>query len=335
MATTLDTPPVPPPHSPAPESVPEPGSGTGTGVWRRGRIVAALAVPATLVMSAHAHLPNRVGHLGSLVETFLPWTGLAVPLLLLCALVRRSATAAVAVLLPAVIWCSLFGGMLVDKRAGGGDLTVVTHNVNEHNPRPARTARALAASGADVVALEELGGTAIPECVRTLAHAYPYHSVQGTVGLWSKYPIADARPVDISPWVRAMRTTVRTPKGPVAVFVAHLMSVRFTASSGFTTDDRDAAARRLGAALGAETLPRTVLMGDFNGTFEDMALSAVTSRLRSAQAEAGAGFGFTWPASFPVARIDQILVRGVDPRSSWTLPATDSDHLPVAATLTL
>ncbi|MER7348261.1 endonuclease/exonuclease/phosphatase family protein [Streptomyces aurantiacus] len=286
-------------------------------------------------MLAHAHLPNRVGHLGSLVETFLPWTGLAVPLLLLCALVRRSATAAVAVLLPAVTWCSLFGGMLVDKRAGGGDLTVVTHNVNEHNPRPARTARALAASGADVVALEELGGTGIPEYVRTLAHVYPYHSVQGTVGLWSKYPIADARPVDISPWVRAMRATVRTPKGPVAVSVAHLMSVRFTASSGFTTGDRDAAARRLGAALGAETLPRTVLMGDFNGTFEDRALSAVTSRLRSAQAEAGAGFGFTWPASLPVARIDQILVRGVDPRSSWTLPATDSDHLPVAATLKL
>ncbi|GGS23185.1 membrane protein [Streptomyces aureoverticillatus] len=333
MATTLGAPPPPPPRSPAPE--PGIGTGTGTGVWRRGRIVAALALLATLVMTAHAHIPNRVGHLGSLVETFVPWTGLAVPPLLLCALVRRSATAAVAVLLPAVAWCSLFGGMLVDKRAGGGDLTVVTHNVNEHNPRPARTAHALAASGADVVALEELGGTAITEYVRTLARTYPYHSVQGTVGLWSKYPIAQARPVDISPWVRAMRTTVRTPKGPVAVFVAHLMSVRFTASSGFTTDDRDAAARRLGAALSAETLPRTVLMGDFNGTFEDRALSAVTSRLRSAQAEAGAGFGFTWPASFPVARIDQILVRGVEPRSSWTLPATDSDHLPVAATLKL
>lgn len=333
MATTLGAPPPPPPRSPAPE--PGIGTGTGTGVWRRGRIVAALALLATLVMTAHAHIPNRVGHLGSLVETFVPWTGLAVPPLLLCALVRRSATAAVAVLLPAVAWCSLFGGMLVDKRTGGGDLTVVTHNVNEHNLRPARTAHALAASGADVVALEELGGTAITEYVRTLARTYPYHSVQGTVGLWSKYPIAQARPVDISPWVRAMRTTVRTPKGPVAVFVAHLMSVRFTASSGFTTDDRDAAARRLGAALSAETLPRTVLMGDFNGTFEDRALSAVTSRLRSAQAEAGAGFGFTWPASFPVARIDQILVRGVEPRSSWTLPATDSDHLPVAATLKL
>ncbi|MVO89258.1 hypothetical protein GPA10_32010 [Streptomyces sp. p1417] len=286
-------------------------------------------------MSAHRHVPDRVGHLGSLVETFLPWTGVAVPLLLLGALVRRSATAAVAVLLPAVTWCALFGGTLLDKRSGGGDLTVVSHNVNEHNPRPARTARALAAAGADVVALEEMSGTAVPEYAGALASTHPYHSVQGSVGLWSTYPIADARPVDISPWVRAMRATVRTPKGPVAFYVAHLMSVRVTASSGFATGARDAAARRLGAALRAETLPRTVLLGDLNGTFDDRALAAVTSRLRSAQAEAGAGFGFTWPAAFPVARIDQILVRGVDPRSSWTLPATDSDHLPVAAGLKL
>ncbi|MEV7076319.1 endonuclease/exonuclease/phosphatase family protein [Streptomyces sp. NPDC093990] len=328
MASTLDTPSL----RPAPPPPPEPGA--DTGVWRRGRIVAAVALLAALLMLGHAQIPNRVGNLGSLIETFLPWTGLAVPLLLLCALVRRSATAAVAVLLPAVIWCSLFGRTLIDKQARGGDLTVVTHNVNEHNPHPARTARALAASGADVVALEELGGAATQEYVSTLARAYPYHSVQGTVGLWSRYPIAGTRPVDISPWTRALRTTVHTRKGPVAVFVAHLMSVRFT-SSGFSTDDRNAAARRLGAALRAETLPRIVLVGDFNGTLDDRALSAATSRLRSAQSAAGAGFGLTWPASFPVVRIDQILVRGVDPRASWTLPATGSDHLPVAARLGL
>ncbi|KUJ59072.1 hypothetical protein ADL25_01895 [Streptomyces sp. NRRL F-5122] len=285
-------------------------------------------------MLGHSRVPDRVGHLGSLIETFLPWTGLAVPLLLLCAAVRRSATAAVAALLPAVVWSSLFGGTLLDKRAAGADLTVVTHNVNEHNPHPAHTARVLAASGADVVALEELGDATA--AYRTaLAADYPYHSVHGTVGLWSRYPLADARTVDIAPWPRALRATVRTPEGPVAVYVAHLLSVRFSAASGFGTDARDAAARRLAAALRAEPLPRTVLMGDFNGTTDDRALSAVTSRLRSAQEESGAGFGLSWPASFPVARIDHILVRGVEPRSAWTLPATGSDHLPVAASVRL
>jgi vancomycin resistance protein VanJ len=53
--------------------------------------------------------------------------------------------------------------------------------------------------------------------------------------------------------------------------------------------------------------------------------------MRSAQGAAGSGFGFSWPASFPMARIDQIMVKGIEPVTSWTLPATGSDHLPVAA----
>lgn len=37
---------------------------------------------------------------------------------------------------------------------------------------------------------------------------------------------------------------------------------------------------------------------------------------------------------FPVVRIDQILVRGVEPDNSWVLPTTGSDHRPVAAGIT-
>jgi vancomycin resistance protein VanJ len=57
--------------------------------------------------------------------------------------------------------------------------------------------------------------------------------------------------------------------------------------------------------------------------------------MRSTQGAAGDGFGFSWPAAFPMARIDQIMVRGVEPVSSWTLPRTPSDHLPIAASVTL
>ena len=137
------------------------------------------------------------------------------------------------------------------------------------------------------------------------------------------------------PWTRALRTTVDTPKGPVAVFVAHLPSVRVRIDAGFTANGRDAAAGLLADALDAEPAPRTVLVGDFNGTADDRALAPVTARLRAAQDDAGDGFGFSWPASLPLARIDQIFVSGVRPVASWTLPATGSDHLPVAATLAL
>ncbi|WP_274557764.1 endonuclease/exonuclease/phosphatase family protein [Streptomyces spiramyceticus] len=303
------------------------------GIWRRGVLLAVCAVLLTLLMVFHAEIPNTVGNLGSLTETFLPWLGVVgIPVLLVMALVRRSATALVALLLPAIVWLNLFGGLLTDKAGTGGNLTVATHNVNAENPDPEGTARKLAESGADVVALEELKASAVPSYESALSGTYKYHSVQGTVGLWSKYPMSDTRPVDIKMgWTRAMRSTVTTPEGEVAVYVAHLPSVRVKVNAGFTAGQRDDSADALGEAIAREPLGKVVLLGDLNGTMNDRALNAVTSQMRSTQGAAGDGFGFSWPAAFPMARIDQIMVKGIDPVSSWALPDTGSDHLPIAA----
>ncbi|MEU2581871.1 endonuclease/exonuclease/phosphatase family protein [Streptomyces avermitilis] len=302
------------------------------GIWRRGLVVAACAVLLALVMVLHAQIPNTIGNLGSLVETFLPWLGVFVPLLLALGFVRRSATAVIAVLLPTTVWLNLFGGLLTDRAGSGGDLTVATHNVNADNTDPSGTAHDVAASGADVVALEELTATAVPVYEKALAATYKYHSVQGTVGLWSKYPLKDVRPVDIKlGWTRAMRATIDTPYGEIAGYVAHLPSVRVKLAAGFTAHQRDKSADALGEAIADETLRDVILLGDLNGTMNDRSLSNITSQLRSTQGAAGSGFGFSWPASFPMARIDQIMVKGVDPVTSWTLPRTGSDHLPIAA----
>nr|WP_079161536.1 endonuclease/exonuclease/phosphatase family protein [Streptomyces fodineus] len=305
-------------------------------IWRRGIILAVLALLLALVMLLHSRISNQVGNLGSLTETFLPWLGLAVPVLLLLGLIRKSATALIAVLLPAIVWLNLFGGLLYDKTGSGGDLMVATHNVNAENPDPVGTARDVAASGADIVALEEVPATAVSTYEQALAPAYKYHGVEGTVGLWSKYPMSDVRAVDIKlGWKRAMRATVTTPKGPIAVYVAHMPSVRVKMKAGFTARQRDKSADALGEAIADEPLKRVVLLGDLNGTMNDRSLNAVTSQMRSTQGAAGSGFGFSWPAAFPMARIDQIMVRGVEPESSWTLPRTGSDHLPVAARVKL
>ncbi|MEU6306602.1 endonuclease/exonuclease/phosphatase family protein [Streptomyces chartreusis] len=301
-------------------------------IWRRGIVLAAVAVVLALVMGLHARIPNAIGNLGSLIETFLPWLGLLIPVLVLLGLVRRSATALIAVLLPAIVWLNLFGGQLSDKTGSGGDLTVATHNVNADNPDPAGTAQDVAASGADVVALEELTADAVPTYEKALASTYKYHSVQGTVGLWSKYPLSGVRSVDIQlGWTRAMRAAVTTPAGQVAVYVAHLPSVRVKMEAGFTARQRDKSADALGEAIADEPLQKAVLLGDLNGTMNDRALRAITAQMRSTQGASGSGMGFSWPASFPMARIDQIMVKGIEPMSSWTLPETGSDHLPIAA----
>ncbi|WP_329343892.1 endonuclease/exonuclease/phosphatase family protein [Streptomyces sp. NBC_00663] len=320
--------------------------GSRPGPWKRGPVLAVLALLLGLVMLCHGQITDR-GSLGSLVETFLPWCGLFVPLLLTGALWRRSASAVVALLLPVTVWLNLYGGLLVDKSHSGADLTLVSHNVGADNPDPAATARDLAASGADVLALEELTEQDRGTYEKELATAYPHHTVRGTVGLWSRLPLSDTRTVDIEQdagplgdaksadeklgYTRALRTTVTTDQGPLTVYVAHLGSVRLMPRGGFWTDSRDRGARALGEVVAADRSRRLVLLGDLNGTTDDRALSGLTSRLRSAQEAAGDGFGFSWPANFPVARIDQILVRGMEPKSSWVLPATGSDHLPVAA----
>jgi vancomycin resistance protein VanJ len=306
----------------------------GSGMWRRGLLLAAVALALGAALALHAEVPNAVGNLGSLWETFLPWGGLLVPLLLAGALWRRSATALVALLVPALIWLNLFGGLLADKTGTGGDLTVVTHNVSAGNPDPAATAAELAGSGADVLALEEVSPQQADVYRKGLAAAYPYHDIEGTVGLWSRYPLSGSRSVDIDiGWKRALRSTVSTPQGKVAVYVAHLPSVRVQFRSGFTAGQRDQSARMLGRAIAAEPIDDVVLLGDLNGTMNDRALAPVTSQMRSTQGAAGDGFGFSWPAAFPMARIDQIMVRGLEPVSSWTLPATGSDHLPIAASV--
>ncbi|WP_434975717.1 endonuclease/exonuclease/phosphatase family protein [Streptomyces bluensis] len=304
--------------------------------WARGRVLASLAVLTAGLLAFHSAVPNAVGRPGSLLETFLPWLGLAVPLLLVAAVLRRSALALVALLLPAAVWAHLFGGALPAGDRGAHDIMAVQHNVSDENADPAGTATALIEAAPDFVALQELTPSALPVYDEALAADFPFQAVVGTVGLWSRYPLSDVRPLDIKPegiredWNRGVRSTARTPWGDIAVYVAHLPSVRIRAS-GFSTGWRDESAVLLGDAIAAEKLDRMILLGDLNSTVDDRGLAPVTSRMDSA----GRAFAFSWPAAFPVSRIDHVMARSAAVTSVRTLPATGSDHLPIAAGIRL
>ncbi|MEW2399244.1 endonuclease/exonuclease/phosphatase family protein [Streptomyces sp. NPDC046862] len=304
--------------------------------WTRGRVLATLAVLTAGLLAFHSAVPNAVGHLGSLLETFLPWLGLTVALLLVPALVRRSAIAMVALLLPSAVWAHLFGGRLVAGDRGAHDIVAVQHNVSDENTDPTGTAAALIEDAPDFVALEELTSSALPVYERALAGDYPFHAVVGTVGIWSRHPLSDVRPVDVRPegipedWNRGMRSTARTPWGDIAVYVVHLPSVRI-GIRGFGAGPRDESAGLLGDAIAAENLDKVVLLGDLNSTVDDRGLAPVTSRMDSA----GRNFAFSWPAAFPLARIDHVMTRSATLTDVRTLPATGSDHLPIAASIGL
>ncbi|MFJ6385137.1 endonuclease/exonuclease/phosphatase family protein [Kitasatospora sp. NPDC092039] len=304
--------------------------------WRRGRVPAALALLTALALGGHRLVPDLGLGLGSLWESALPWSGLVAVAALLCAALRRAPAAACAGGVLAVVWAVVFGPLLLSGGpgptggAGGPGLTVVTHNVNAANPDPAGTARALLAAGPDLVALEEVTDAALPAYRGVLDRALPHHARTGTVALWSRYPLTESRRLVIDPgWNRSLRAEVRTPGGPLAVYVAHLGSVRMTAA-GFATAHRDRDIAALARALDAEPLRRVLLLGDLNTAADDRALAPLTSRLTPART----GFGFSWPAALPLARIDHVLTRDLAATATWTLPATPSDHRPVAARLT-
>ncbi|MFF9566880.1 endonuclease/exonuclease/phosphatase family protein [Streptomyces sp. NPDC014685] len=298
-------------------------------------LLGVVAVVTGLMLVGHSLVPNAPGNLGSLLETMLPWTGLVVPALLLAALIRRSVPAVVAALLLGAVWSALFAPLFLGGNggngAGGPNLTVITHNVKADNPDPAATVRTLLAADPDLVALEEITDEALPAYRKSLDRRLPHSVHIGTVALWSRYPIAESRRITIDPgWSRSLRALVQGPKGPLAVYVVHLPSVR-VGTSGFATGRRDETLGALVRAIDAERQKKVLLLGDLNGATTDRRLEPLTSRLASVEGSGGSGFGFSWPAVFPLTRIDHILTRGVTPTEAWTLPSTGSDHRPVAA----
>ncbi|MER7777532.1 endonuclease/exonuclease/phosphatase family protein [Streptomyces sp. NPDC096191] len=304
--------------------------------WRRGRAGAGVAVFTALLLVFHGLVPHRPGGLGSLLESFLPWLGVLVVVLLPPALLHRSALALVALLLPVAAWTYQFGPLLLPApESGADDLMVVQHNVSDENTDPAGTARALAGAGPDLIALQELVAPARAVYEKTLARDYPYRTVRGTVGLWSRHPLSGARPLDIRPrgiteeWERGLRAVAHTPRGEVAVYVAHLPSVR-VGLTGLASSWRDESAGLLGDAVAAEQSRRVVLLGDLNGTVDDRALDPLTSELNVPER----GVALSFPAAFPMARIDQVMARSATVGRIRTLSATGSDHLPVLARVT-
>lgn len=312
----------------------DPARAARWGIWRRGSAVAAVTVVVTLLVGFPSLVPGSPGNLGSLWETLLPWTGLLVPVVAVAALLRRSASAALAGALALTVWWGVCGHVLVGTAADTEpNLTVVTHNVDAANPDPEATARGVLAAEPDLVALEEVTWEAREVYEAVLGEELGHTAGLGTVGLWSRHPISEVRPVDIDMgWPRALRARVDGPDGEFAVYAVHLASVRVD-RTGFAVEQRNRTIAALGAAVAEEPLERIVLLGDLNGTVDDRGLSPLTSQLSSVHGEAGGGFGFSWPAGFPMARIDHVLTRGVTATEAWSLPAIGSDHVPVAARL--
>lgn len=279
----------------------------------------------------HELLPTRMGF-ALVVETILPWTGVVLALVLLMALIRFSWLSAVGFLVPALVWAGMFGpALLPNEDSGESDITVATHNVGARMPEPTAAAQTLIERDPDIVTIQELESLSGKIIHKELDSSFAHSQVLDTVGVWSKWPMSAPEEVDLGlQWPRAFATTVSTDHGDIRFYAVHMPSVRPGHESM-----RNAALRRLATAVETDGADHVVVAGDFNTASTDNNMSTLVPPLTDSREQARGGFGFTWPARFPVTRLDHVLYRGFDATSDEVLDRGSSDHRAVLAGLDL
>ena len=316
-------------------------------------VLAALAV-GFLVL--HRFLPDVDG-IGSLLETWLPWVGVPVLVLLLAAGIVHTRRAVAAALVAVLVWTALYGPTMLPRGSSApAQLRVFSEDVNG-KPGEATASGALAlAQKADVVALEDLySNVSDSSAVKALNAAYADHVTEYEFGLWSNYKITDVTPIMLGttqsaaslslgsdstglaasasdvPVIGALKATLATPQGALVVYLVHLPQP-VLGNQGFAKA-RDQALTELVSRLKSDHSARLAVIGDMNVAATDRQFSQLTRNdgLSSAQQAAGSGFGFTWPAEFPIVRLDDVLSRGLTALRSSVLPsiAGGQTHLPI------
>jgi vancomycin resistance protein VanJ len=298
---------------------------------RRGNIVALLTILLIAALAGHRWVP-AAGGIGLVWESLLPETLVLFALAGLAAILRRSARAGLWVVIGLAVWSVMFVPTLVSHKAtasAAATLTIASQNVNAVNADSAAAARALAATKADVVAVEELSGVSRAPVESVLDAAYAHSTTASTVGVWSRYPLTDVSRLDLGmSWDRTLHADLQAPGGAVSLYVVHLPSVR-----PGVEDARNRALSALAAAVRADTAARIVVVGDFNTATFDRNMRPLLAQVEDSRRAAGGGFGFTWPAAVPVTRPDHVLSKGFSVVSDTVLAAHGSDHRGIVATL--
>jgi vancomycin resistance protein VanJ len=320
-------------------------------------IVVSLLVLAVLL--GHRYLPDVLGF-GSLIDTFLPWTAAPLLLALPAALLSLRKWAIGISLLTCAVWVGDFAPTLA--RTGGSgpaDIRVLSQNLSSGDagaPDLSGIAGLAERRGADIVVLQGLSKD-VQAADQAAPARYPYHLAMYEFVVWSRFPIGTSQPVDLTGGRTAgsvqsgaaagdsssgtfgglLRFTLDLEQNrQVTVYAVHLPQPSLS-HDGFGVA-RDEALEQLVVEVQAEKSPNLVVVGDLDVAQTDRAarpLLRASTGLVSSQAKAGSGFGFTWPATFPVVRLDDVLTRGLTPVASVVLPAVGPQqaHRPIEADL--
>lgn len=226
--------------------------------------------------------------------------------------------------------------------AGGPRLRVFSANIRFTAPDWVEVAADIAASGADLVLIQELTAANLAVLRREGAFAgYTDELVDARPrsfgsGIWSRYPLEEAEVRDLA-GLPMSRARVKVDGCSLQVWNVHTRSPLVGGLDRWHAQLRLLADEAAAAIAGGDPL---VVAGDFNATYGNRDFRAILRRgLRDAHVEVGRGLATTWTAwaALPrLFRVDHVLVSEdvavVDVRES---PARESDHQGVVADLAL
>jgi vancomycin resistance protein VanJ len=300
----------------------------------------------------------------ALLDNFTQWLLLpALPLLALLILTRHRIRAALALAnVLGFLW--LFGALFLPNPSPAAacgnpephcvELRVMTHNVAAGGASPDRLLPALEASGADVIALEEVALSQAAALETALLDEYPYRILApdglAGVGLLSRYPIVEYELFHLQTRVFPyLRVTLDVDGHPLTVIVAHPVppGLGRSLTQGYRANGLpDFPPLAEMATVDGPTL----LMGDFNTTDQSQSYAILADAgLNDAHRAAGWGFGSTFPAAGryipsptrqlsvpvpPLVRIDYVWTTAdFHPTRVWRGDSAGSDHRSVQADL--
>jgi endonuclease/exonuclease/phosphatase (EEP) superfamily protein YafD len=230
-----------------------------------------------------------------------------------------------------------FGRDAGDGSAAGPPVKILVSNVYHANRRHERILALIAREGPDLVGLVEVDGEWL-RGIDELRRRYPFHYELPDdryvgLGLYSRLPLEDARTLRLpGSGLPAIAATLAAPAGDVEIILVHLPAPLDAAQVRRRNDH----ARLLALHLRQLGKP-TVVAGDLNMTMWNRGYRPLAHAGGLANARAGHGVGPTWPALWRLGvPIDHILATdGVRLGNFRVLPSVGSDHLPIAAEISV
>jgi len=206
---------------------------------------------------------------------------------------------------------------------------VATFNIQSCRAGVDRVAEVLRTTGADVLTLTEVRRPHL----RKLARVLGMHATFGQT--WRLRPFGNAvltrEAHRRALHVRFSRTPERQPRGMIAVRLDSGVTVAAT-HLGLSSEERFRHAHEIVEALSRVPDP-VVIGGDLNDHPPSRVLGVLLRRFRDSFPAVGPEQSLTYPAHGPIARIDYVLVSGMEVRDAAVLPLIASDHLAVVVEL--